>query len=118
MKKDHRGFNPASKPSGDGCVECLASRTGWWFHLRRCAECGHIGCCDSSPGQHASKHAAATGHPIIASFEPGEDWFFDYEKPGMIKGVELLPPHSHPENQSVPGPSGRVPANWESLLNA
>ena len=99
MKKDRRGINPASKPSGDGCVECLASPKGWWFHLRRCAECGHIGCCDSSPGQHASKHAAATGHPIIASFEPGEDWFYDYEKRGMIKGVELLPPHSHPEDQ-------------------
>ena len=99
MRKDRRGLNPASKPSGDGCVECLASPKGWWLHLRRCAECGHIGCCDSSPSQHASKHAAAAGHPIIASFEPGEDWFFDYEKQGMIKGVELLPPHSHPENQ-------------------
>jgi hypothetical protein len=65
------------------------------------------------------KHAAATGHPIIASFEPGEDWFYDYEKQGMItiKGVELLPPHSHPKNQPAPGPAGRVPANWESLLN-
>ena len=117
MKKDRRGINPASKPSGDGCVECLASPNGWWFHLRRCAECGHIGCCDSSPGQHASKHAAATGHPIITSFEPGEDWFFDYEKGGMIEGVELLSPHSHPEDQPVPGPAGTVPANWESLLN-
>jgi len=78
---------------------------------------GHIGCCDSSPSQHASKHAAAAGHPIIASFEPGEDWFFDYEKNEMIKGVELLPPHSHPKNQSAPGPAGRVPANWESRLN-
>ena len=82
MKKDQRGINPASKPSGDGCVECLASPKGWWFHLRRCAKCGHIGCCDSSPSQHASKHAAATGHLIIASFEPGEDWFYDYEKRG------------------------------------
>jgi hypothetical protein len=82
MKKGLRGINPASKPSGDGCVECLASPKGWWFHLRGCAECGHIGCCDSSPSQHASKHAAATGHPIITSFEPGEDWFFDYEKRG------------------------------------
>src|SRR6202051_1388734 len=54
--------------------------------------------------------------PIIASFEPGEDWFYDYEKQGMIKGVELLPPHSHPDDQPVPGPAGRVPANWESLL--
>jgi hypothetical protein len=70
-------------------------------------------CCDSSQSQHASKHAAAIGYPIIASFEPGEDWFFDYEKRGMIKGVELLPPHSHPEDQPVPGSAGRVPANWD-----
>ena len=90
MKKDRHRINPASKPSGDGCVECLESPKSWWFHLRRCAECGHIGCCDSSPNQHASKHAAATGHPIIASFEPGEDWFYDYDKQGMIKGGELL----------------------------
>ena len=61
--------------------------------------------------------AAATGHPIITSFEPGEHWFFDYEKRGMIKGLELLPPHAHPESQPAPGPAGRVPANWESLLN-
>ena len=119
QKKEQRGIDPASKPSGDGCVECLASPRGWWFHLRRCAECGHIGCCDSSPSQHASRHAAAAGHPIITSFEPGEDWFFDYEKQDMItiKGVELLPPHSHPTNQPVPGPRGKVPADWESLLN-
>jgi len=117
MKKDQRGFNLASKPSGDGCVECLASPKGWWLHLRRCAACGHIGCCDSSPSQHASKHAAATGHPIITSFEPGEDWFFDYEKQGMIKGAKLPPPHAHPESQSTPVPAERVPANWESLLN-
>ena len=117
MKKAAHGINPASKPSGDGCVECLTSPRGWWFHLRRCAECGHIGCCDSSPSQHASKHAMATGHSIITSFESGEDWFFDYEKQAMAKGAELLPPHSHPRNQPVPGPAGRVPANWESLLN-
>jgi hypothetical protein len=117
MKEDRRGINPDSKPSGDGCVECLASADGWWFHLRRCAECGHIGCCDSSPGQHASKHAAETGHPIIASFEPGEHWFYDYRTQEMTQGEELLPPHSHPRNQPVPGPAGRVPANWQSLLN-
>jgi hypothetical protein len=117
MRKARRGINPASKPSGDGCVECLALPKGWWFHLRRCAECGHIGCCDSSPSQHASRHAAATGHPIIASFEPGEDWFYDYDKQEMVKGAQLLPPHSHPRDQPAPGPAGRVPANWESLLN-
>src|ERR1700738_1523193 len=94
-KKDHPGINTASKPSGDGCVECLAAG-GWWLHLRRCAQCGHIGCCDSSPSQHASKHARMAGHPVVTSFEPGEDWFYDYGKKRMIEGVELLPPHSHP----------------------
>jgi hypothetical protein len=49
------------------------------------------------------------------SFEPGEDWFFNYEKQRMINGVELLPSHSHPEVQPAPGPAARVPANWESL---
>ncbi len=117
MTNNKRGINPSSKPSGNGCVECLASPSGWWFHLRRCVECGHIGCCDSSPSQHASRHAAETGHPIIASFEPGEDWFFDYEKQAMIRGVALLPPHAHPEDQSVPGPARRVPADWESFLH-
>ena len=117
MKKSTRGINPASKPSGTGCVECLASAKSWWFHLRRCAECGHIGCCDSSPNQHASKHAEETGHPIINSFEPGEDWFYDYETESQVEGAELLPPHSHPRSQPAPGPAGRVPANWESLLH-
>jgi hypothetical protein len=90
MRKGQRGINPASKPGGHGSVECLATTQDWWLHLRRCAECGHIGCCDSSPNQHASRHAAETGHPIIASFEPGEDWFYDYETRGMIEGTELL----------------------------
>ncbi|HUN75272.1 MAG TPA: UBP-type zinc finger domain-containing protein [Steroidobacteraceae bacterium] len=115
-RKPLRGINPAAKPSGEGCVECLASG-GWWLHLRRCAECGHIGCCDSSPSQHASKHAAATGHPVITSFEPGEDWFYDYQRGDAVEGAELAPPHSHPEDQPVPGPRGRVPRNWQSLLN-
>jgi hypothetical protein len=117
MRNNQRGINLASRPSGQGCVECLASPDGWWFHLRRCAECGHIGCCDSSPSQHASKHAASTGHPIIASFEPGESWFYDYGTREMIQGFELLPPHAHRKSQPTPGPSGRVPADWESLLH-
>ena len=48
-----QGINQNVKPSGTGCVECLAT-DGWWLHLRRCTECGHIGCCDNSPNQHAS----------------------------------------------------------------
>ncbi len=116
MNKDQKGINPAVKPSGDGCVECLQTE-GWWLHLRRCAECGHVGCCDSSPSQHASKHAKAEGHPIAASFEPGEDWFYDYERKHMMAGVELAPPHAHPTHQPAPGPAGKVPRDWQSLLN-
>jgi hypothetical protein len=111
-----RGINPTVRPSGNGCGECLAS-DGWWLHLRRCAECGHVGCCDSSPNQHATKHFHLTGHPVIASFEPGEDWFYDYEKAGAIDGAKLAPPRSHPADQPAPGPEGRVPRNWRSLLH-
>lgn len=57
----------------DGCEECLAGG-GAWLHLRICLECGHVGCCDGSPNRHARAHADATGHPIIRSIEPGEDW--------------------------------------------
>jgi hypothetical protein len=119
MKKPplpRRGIDPASKPSGEGCRECLATE-GWWLHLRRCAQCGHIGCCDSSPGQHASQHFRQSGHPVIASFEPGEDWFYDYEEEATVPGVELAPPRSHPVDQPAPGPEGRVPRNWRSLLH-
>jgi hypothetical protein len=116
MKSERDGINPAAKPSGTGCVECLALG-GWWLHLRRCAECGHIGCCDSSPNQHASKHNAATGHPIITSFEPGERWFYDYRKEESFTGPKLHAPHSHPLDQPVPGPAGAVPSNWQTLLH-
>jgi hypothetical protein len=61
----------------DGCEECL--RTGaWWLHLRLCMTCGHVGCCDSSPKKHASARFRLTGHPIMKSFEPGENWGWCY----------------------------------------
>ena len=62
----------------DGCEECLAVG-GEWLHLRICLECGHVGCCDDSPGPHASAHARSSGHPIIRSLEPGEDWCWCFE---------------------------------------
>src|SRR5436305_15340306 len=65
-------------PSGNGCVECLAAGD-WWVHLRLCMTCGHVGCCDDSPNTHATKHFHATGHPVIKSFEPGEDWGWCFE---------------------------------------
>ena len=61
----------------NGCEECL--KTGsWWVHLRLCLTCGHVGCCDSSPNKHATKHAHHTHHPVIASAEPGERWLYCY----------------------------------------
>jgi len=116
MKSERDGINPAAKPTGTGCVECLAPG-GWWLHLRRCAECGHIGCCDSSPSQHASKHYAATRHPIIMSFEPGERWFYDYRTEEFFAGPKLPAPHSHPLDQPAPGPAGAVPSDWQALLH-
>lgn len=65
------------QPSGTGCVECLQIGSTW-VHLRRCTECGHVGCCDNSPNKHATAHTRETSHPIIQSFEPGEDWFYCY----------------------------------------
>lgn len=59
--------------SAEGCTDCLAEG-GRWVHLRECLVCGHVGCCDSSPAKHASAHFHGTGHPVIQSFEPGEDW--------------------------------------------
>ena len=61
----------APPPSGTGCGDCDEGG-GWWFHLRRCVECGHVGCCDASPAQHARRHSEQTGHPVATSFEPGE----------------------------------------------
>lgn len=110
------GINPDVPPSGGGCVECDRDG-GWWIHLRRCAQCGHVGCCDDSLSRHATAHAAETGHPIIQSFEPGEDWFWDYRARDYVEGSRLAPPRSHPEGQGVPGPVGRVPDDWQRLLS-
>jgi uncharacterized UBP type Zn finger protein len=60
-----------------GCEECLATG-GRWLHLRMCQACGHIGCCDQSPGRHATAHHRSTDHPIARSAEPGEDWSWCY----------------------------------------
>jgi hypothetical protein len=109
-------IDPSALPSGTGCVECLAT-DGWWFHLRRCAQCGHIGCCDSSPAQHASKHANETGHTVIRSFEPGEDWFWDFATDQFCGGPRLAGLECHPVAQPVPGPEGRVPRDWQRHLH-
>jgi len=60
-----------------GCEECLAMGDSW-LHLRLCLTCGHVGCCDSSKNKHATKHYHSTKHPVIKSFEPGEEWKYCY----------------------------------------
>ena len=108
----------SAPPSGTGCSDCDAAQPpGWWVHLRRCATCGHIGCCDTSPAQHATAHAAGTGHQVIRSFEPGEDWFYDYETGRPFDGPELAGPDSRPVDQDSPGPVDRLPQDWTEHLH-
>jgi hypothetical protein len=109
-------IDPSAQPSGTGCAECLAAG-GWWFHLRRCAACGHIGCCDSSPSQHASAHAHGSHHPMIRSFEPGEEWFYNYDTGEFYDGPQLAAPEHHPLEQPAPGPAGVVPNDWQRHLH-
>ena len=70
-------------PSADGCEECLKLGSKW-VELRLCLECGHVGCCDSSPNRHATKHFQATKHPIIRSFQPGQEWRWCYVDERMV----------------------------------
>jgi uncharacterized UBP type Zn finger protein len=78
-----------------GCEECLAVG-GRWVHLRLCMSCGHVGCCDNSPGKHATHHFRTGGHPIIRSYEPGEDWWYCYVDE-IAFDVDGAPPSlSHP----------------------
>jgi ubiquitin-hydrolase Zn-finger-containing protein len=112
------GIDPTVPPSGTGCLECDATG-GWWVHLRRCIQCGHIGCCDDSLSKHASGHAGSSGHPYIRSFEPGEDWIWNYRTNQYYDydGPKLADPQHRPMNQSVPGPAERLPKNWQQLLD-
>jgi Zn-finger in ubiquitin-hydrolases and other protein len=81
-------------PLTPGCEDCLAIGDSW-VHLRLCMACGHVGCCDSSKNKHASKHAAAVSHPIVQSFEPGEDWWWCYVDE-LAFTVESAPSFAHP----------------------
>jgi uncharacterized UBP type Zn finger protein len=84
--------------SVEGCEECLKGGDPW-FHLRICLECGQVGCCDSSPNRHASAHAEKTGHPLIRSIEPGEQWAFCF-----LDEVALAIPQVRGEPRIPPSP--------------
>lgn len=68
----------------NGCQECLAMGDTW-VHLRECLSCGHVGCCDSSKNRHATAHFHASQHPLVRSFQPGEDWGWCYVDEVMIQ---------------------------------
>ncbi|HEX6946483.1 MAG TPA: UBP-type zinc finger domain-containing protein [Acidimicrobiia bacterium] len=82
------------EPSSQGCYECEQSG-GWWVHLRICMTCGHVGCCNASPGKHASAHHEEAGHPVVRSFEPGEDWWWCYPESlfFFVEGAPQAPSH-------------------------
>jgi uncharacterized UBP type Zn finger protein len=71
-----KAANPSVKPSSDVCDECVTAGQRW-VELRMCLVCGQVGCCDSSPGRHATKHFHDTGHPVMHSFKSG-DWKWCY----------------------------------------
>jgi len=81
-------------PSSEGCEDCLRIG-GQWVHLRLCMSCGHVGCCDNSPNRHATAHFGSEHHPIIQSYEPGEDWWYCYED-DLAFEVEDAPTFAHP----------------------
>lgn len=95
-RRDH-GVHPGAK----GCEECLARGDGW-VHLRLCMECGHVGCCDDSPNRHATKHFHATGHPVIKSFEPGEDWAWCFADRAMLQQIPTFDEESPPRHYEMP----------------
>lgn len=88
-------------PSSLGCKECLESG-GRWVQLRLCMACGHVGCCDSSPNRHATRHFRETEHPVIKAFEPGENWAWCYVDEEPVGAIDAFPVESPPEHYSPP----------------
>lgn len=90
-------LDPAATPmpSSDGCEDCLLVGDRW-VHLRLCMSCGDVGCCDSSPNRHATAHYHTTGHPVIRSYEPGEDWWWCYADSVVLDVPGAPPSPSHP----------------------
>jgi uncharacterized UBP type Zn finger protein len=74
----HLGLMRDVTPSAEGCEDCLRAGRHDWVHLRLCMTCGHVGCCDQSPGKHATAHFDTSSHPLIRSHQPGEKWLWCY----------------------------------------
>ena len=91
----HLKFVRTDAPNSDGCEECLAMGDTW-VHLRLCRTCGHVGCCDSSPNRHTTRHFRATGHPIIEGYDPPEGWGRCYVDEIMLDLSDRATPHNGP----------------------
>lgn len=89
-------------PGSPGCKECLEEGDSW-VQLRLCMTCGHVGCCDSSPNRHATRHHHATKHPVIKSFEPGENWAWCFVDEDMVDAIPTFPVESAPRHYDAPG---------------
>ncbi|MCW2603392.1 MAG: Na+/H+ antiporter [Pseudonocardiales bacterium] len=80
----------AARFPAEGCADC-SEDSPHWVALRMCTQCGHVGCCDSSAGKHATKHFHETGHPIMRSVESGDDWGWCYVDEGIITPAPHAP---------------------------
>jgi len=87
---------PPDPATLDGCTSCIAEGRSDWVHLRICQTCGHVGCCDSSPARHATAHFHSTTHPLMRSFEPGENWWWCYVDEVSFEVDGAPPSPSHP----------------------
>jgi hypothetical protein len=92
MTCTHLGRIKTVAPKTDGCEECLKIGQEW-VHLRVCRECGHVGCCDDSIGQHATKHFEAAGHPIMECYYPSDAWGWCYVDEEMFDFTGHQTPH-------------------------
>lgn len=86
--------------TSEGCEDCLRMG-GEWLHLRICLQCGHVGCCDDSPNRHASAHWQTSGHPLIRSLEPGEQWSWCF-----LDEVAMVIAKVHGHTEIPPSPLG------------
>jgi uncharacterized UBP type Zn finger protein len=90
----HLGQVADVSPSSEGCEDCLRIG-GRWVHLRMCMSCGHVGCCVNSPNRHATAHFRSQHHPLIQSYEPGEDWWYCYID-DLAFFIDDAPSFAHP----------------------
>jgi uncharacterized UBP type Zn finger protein len=89
------------EPNARGCAECLEEGTPW-VQLRMCMTCGHVGCCDSSPGRHATRHFHESKHPVMKSYEPDQAWAWCYVDEEMAESIPAFPSETPPQHFPSP----------------